>query len=113
MPTPDLALTEHMVQALDRIEELTTRISEDQFRADWVVQNALIHELQVFGEAAGRLSDSLRSARPEIPWRKVNGLRNRLVHEYFAVDLRVVWDTAIRDMPRIRPTILELRESLR
>ena len=113
MPTPDRALAEHMVLALDRIHELTTRISEDQFRADWVLQNALIHEMQVFGEAAGRLSEALRAARPEIPWRKVNGLRNRLVHEYFAVDLEVVWDTAVRDMPGVRPTVVELLESLR
>ncbi len=79
MPTPDQALAQHMAQALDQNEEFMTRISEDQFRADWVLQNALIHEMQVFGEAPGRLSEALRAARPDIPWRKVNGLRNRLV----------------------------------
>jgi uncharacterized protein with HEPN domain len=101
-----------MIQSLDRIAELTSRIDEARLRADWVLQNALVHEMQVFGEAAGRLSDNVKDEFDDIPWRKVNGLRNRLVHEYFAVDLGLVWDTATRDMPAIRSTVLDLRRRL-
>jgi uncharacterized protein with HEPN domain len=93
-----------MVQALDRIAELTSRIDEAQFQSDWVLQDALLHEMQVCGQAAGNLSDELKADMPDIPWRKVNGLRNRIVHEYFAIDLSIVWDTATQDMPGIRPT---------
>lgn len=108
----DLALVQHMVQALDRITELTRRIDEERFRSEWVFQNALLHEMQIFGQAAGNLSDELKAELPEIPWRKINGLRNRIVHEYFAIDLGVVWDTAAQDMPGIRPTIRKLLQSL-
>ena len=54
MPESDRALVEHMLQSLARVAELVRRIDEDRFRGDWVLQNAMLHELQIFGEAAGR-----------------------------------------------------------
>lgn len=112
MPESDRALVGHMLQALDRVAELVQRIDEDRFRSDWVLQNAMIHELQIFGEAAGRLSTGVQDLTPELPWRKITGLRHKVVHDYFVVDLGLIWDTAIKDMPSVRPSIQKLRKAL-
>ena len=68
-------------------------------------QNSLIHQLASFkaietiGEAASRISDTFRAAHPEIPWREIIGMRNRLIHAYFEVDIDKVWETIQDDLP--------------
>lgn len=70
-----------------------------------MIQNAIVHELQILGEAAGRVSGELTDQHPELPWRQVTGIRHKIVHNYFAVDLDVVWDTAVLDVPAVRPIV--------
>ena len=112
MPESDRALVEHMLQSLARVAELVRRIDEDRFREDWVLQNAMLHELQIFGEAAGRLSPEVLDLAPELPWAKITGLRHKVVHDYFVVDLELIWDTAVKDMPAVLPSIKKLRRAL-
>jgi uncharacterized protein with HEPN domain len=57
--------------------------------------------LEIIGEAARRVSQQTRDAHPEIPWEQMIGLRNRLIHEYFRVNLATVWDTVQNDLPRL------------
>jgi len=59
-----------------------------------VLQNAIIRELEVLGEAAGRVSGEFVTAHPEIPWKEATGIRHKLIHDYFDVDLGIVWRTA-------------------
>ena len=105
MPQPDTLFLEHMAAALDRIKELVDRIDRQEFDTDWVVQDALIRELEIVGEAAGRISTELVQSHPEIPWREITGIRHKLIHDYFTVDLGVVWSTATEDAPSVRPLI--------
>lgn len=99
MPLRDRAILAHMLAAIDRIEELVARIDRDTFDRDWVIQDAIIRELEVLGEAAGRVSPDFISANPTIPWREMTGIRHKLIHDYFVVDLSVVWETAVRNVP--------------
>jgi len=94
-----------MLAAIDRVLEVADRVSREEFDGDWVIQDAVIRELQVLGEAAGRLSRDFTASHPEVPWRKITGLRHKIVHDYFAIDLKVVWDTATIDAPAVRPVI--------
>jgi len=105
MPPPDALFIEHMLAAIGRIGELVTRIDRETFDGDWVVQDAVIRELEVFGEAAGRLSSEFVKAHPEIPWREVTGLRHKLIHDYFIVDLGIVWRTATMNVPEVAPLL--------
>lgn len=102
----------HMLEALDRVMEVTAKTSKDQFLGDWIVQDALIRELEVMGEAAGRVTRELTSRHPDIPWREITGLRHKLIHDYFVVALDVVWDTATIDVPGVRPRLIELLEEI-
>lgn len=108
MPNPDRVLLQHMLQAIARAEEVVSRFSKEQFREDWMVQDSLLHELQTLGEAAGRVSKPLLAANPEIPWSEMTALRHKIVHDYFVIDLDVVWDTATIDVPAIRPSVQSL-----
>lgn len=113
MPQPDSLFLEHMLQALDRIEELVNRTDRKAFDQDWVVQDALIRELEIIGEAAGRVSSDLSEAYPEIPWREITGLRHKLIHDYFSVDLGIVWTTATEDVAEVRPLIEAALQALK
>jgi uncharacterized protein with HEPN domain len=64
-------------------------------------QNAVIRPLEIIGEAARRISQDTRDAHPEIPWEQMIGMRNRLIHEYFRVNLTTVWETVQNDLPSL------------
>ena len=105
MTQPDALYLRHMLDAIDRVIEATQRVTREDFNGEWMIQDAIVHELQILGEAAGRVSRELTDRHPEVPWRQVTGLRHKIVHDYFAVDLDVVWDTATLDVPAIRPVV--------
>ncbi len=74
-------------------------------------QDAVIRALEIVGEAANKArvaAPALQSSAPEIPWDVTYGMRNRIVHDYFEVDLDVVWQTIQRDLPVLRPQIVKL-----
>lgn len=73
----------------------------EAFLADELIQTFIVHHLQVIGEAANRLSPAFQTAHPQLPWSSMAGMRHVLVHDYFKVDLDLVWDTASRDLPAL------------
>ena len=105
MPLPDAAFLGHMLSAMGRLSELLARTDRETFDRDWVTQNAVIRELEVLGEAAGRLSHEVVAAHPEVPWREIAGMRHKLIHDYFVVDLGIVWSTATVNVPAVEPMI--------
>ena len=79
-----------------------------RFIADEMLQVWVVHHLQVIGEAARSISQTLRLAHPEIPWTGVIAMRNLLVHEYFGVDLEEVWSTAVTDLPLLKSQVASI-----
>jgi len=90
-----------MASAVARIAEFVGRVPRDEFEREWTLQNALIRELEILGEAANKLSAEFVEANPEIPWKEMAGLRHKLVHDYFEVDLDIVWRTATVNVPEV------------
>ena len=82
------------------------------FEHDEMVQMAVVHSLQVLGEAAAGLSGELRACHPDVPWRLIIGMRNQIVHKYFDVDLTVVRETALRDLPVIESQVSAILDAL-
>ena len=80
-------------------------VSAVEFRADRKLQRALSMVLEIIGEAARAVSEPCKAAHPEVPWRDMVGLRNRIVHEYFRLDLGVLWEIVTRDVPRLLATV--------
>ena len=100
----------HIVDALTRIETYTA-VGRDEFMAAPHWQDAVIRQLEIVGEATKRLSEGLRAAHPDIPWRRIAGLRDVLIHRYMSVDLDAVWTVTQADAPWIKQRLLSILES--
>jgi uncharacterized protein with HEPN domain len=77
-----------------------------------MTQDAVVRNLEIVGEAAKRVSPDLRGRAPGVPWREMAGMRDKLVHDYFGVDLDLVWDVVVVDLPAARTRIVALLEEL-
>ncbi|MCM2332373.1 MAG: DUF86 domain-containing protein [Anaeromyxobacteraceae bacterium] len=89
----------HMLDAAVKAVALTAERSKAQVAADEIGQLALARLLEIVGEAAGKVSPEYRAAHPELPWAEMSGLRNRLAHAYFDIDLDVLLDIVAKDLP--------------
>ena len=87
--------------ACRNIQEAVAGCSEGQFAADRKTHAAAFMELQIIGEAARTISEEFKKSHPEVPWADMAGLRNRVIHEYFRLDLKMIWDTIQNDVPRL------------
>ncbi len=95
-------------QAARLIGEFTQGMDRAAFLADVKTQSAVLHQLLLIGEGVRRLSPQFREDPPEPPWGSITGMRNRLIHEYDAVDLEEVWATVSRDIPALVQQIVPL-----
>jgi uncharacterized protein with HEPN domain len=96
-----------VVDAIDRIVAYTAE-GRQVFLEDRKTQDAVVRNLEVIGEAAGKVDPRTSEAHPEIPWRDIVAVRNRIAHEYFTIDLDVVWDIVSRDLPVLRVQVAEI-----
>ena len=101
----------HILEAIERIEKYAAR-GENAFRQDELIQNWMLRHLQVIGEAARTFSEPFRQQHPEVPWASVVGMRHVLVHEYFGIDLDIVWRVVSADLPDLKQKIEAILASL-
>jgi uncharacterized protein with HEPN domain len=102
VPRDDGVFLDDIKTAISRIASYLDGVDEEAFFESTLLQDAVIRQLEIVGEAAKRLSPTHRDAHPSIPWKDVIGMRAKLAHDYMTVDLQVVWDTARRDLPTLR-----------
>lgn len=112
MKKDDSVFLNHIVDGAKLIGEYLAGASRDGFVANRMVQDAVIRELEVIGEATKNISEDLRSKYPDIPWNKMSGMRDKLIHGYFGVDLDAVWDTATKDIPELAKRIESILRSI-
>jgi uncharacterized protein with HEPN domain len=91
-----------IMEALDSLARSLVDCKEADFLSNDLLYDATAHKLTIVGEAAARISDEVKDRYPQIEWRKVIGLRNVLVHEYFGVDRPMVWEVAVAEAPLLR-----------
>ena len=101
MTKDDLVYVGHMLDAAREIRGILLVKSRKDFASDRLLRLAVTHLLQNIGEAAGRVSPAYKEAHSHVPWPVIVGMRNRIVHGYMDVDDVVVWETALRDVPRL------------
>lgn len=88
--------------AVDRIARYTAGMTFEQFARDEKTVEAVCFALVIIGEAAAKVDDEDQARAPEVPWRKMKGMRNIAVHEYFGLDVETVWLTATRAVPALK-----------
>jgi uncharacterized protein with HEPN domain len=103
----DDAYLRHIRDAIRAIDDYT-REGRDQFFRDKRTQDAVIRKVEIIGEASKALSHDLRGRTADLPWRRIAGMRDRLIHQYFGVDLELVWTAVERELPALRARVEEL-----
>lgn len=91
----------HIRDAIDRIHVYTAG-GKDAFFATPMRQDAVVRNLEIIGEAVKNLSDALKAMHQEIPWKRIAGMRDKLIHEYFGVNLELVWDIVADELPELK-----------
>jgi uncharacterized protein with HEPN domain len=93
--------------AIDRILEYTSA-GREVFFGNSMVQDAVVRNLEILGEAVRGVTEATRKAHPEIPWKKITGTRDRVIHGYFRVDLDIVWEIVEKELPVLRDKMATL-----
>ena len=103
----DRVYLRHMRDAIAKIERYLAGVDYEAFTGNDMMIDAVIRELEIIGEAARNLSAAFVEQHPSIPWTRIKRMRNVLIHEYFGVSLKVVWDTSHSNLPELKAFIDE------
>ncbi|MBI4754429.1 MAG: DUF86 domain-containing protein [Betaproteobacteria bacterium] len=108
----DADYLEHIQQAIARVNRYTVGRDEAEFIANELVQDGVIRNLEIVGEAVTKLSPGLKARHPDVPWGDIAGMRNRLIHGYMSVNPEIVWDTVQTVIPGFCARVTEIRRVL-
>ena len=102
-------LLEDILESIEKIEHYTKDILFDEFANNGLVFDATIRNFEIIGEASINIPDEIKNKFPTIPWQQIRGLRNRIIHEYFGVDVSIVWYIIENELPQLK---LEIERAL-
>ena len=101
-----------ILNEIDRIFKFVSETTYDEFINDEKTLYAVIRSFEIIGEATKNIPDDIKNTYNQIPWSKISGMRNKLIHEYFGVDLETLWNTIKNRLPEIKPSIVEMIDNL-
>jgi uncharacterized protein with HEPN domain len=102
----------HAKEAIKDIEDFSKGISKDDFLKDKKTQSATIRQIEIIGEAIKNLPDEFKEKYPEIRWRGIAGMRDKIIHHYFGIDVIKIWEVIEKDIPKLKEQINEILEEL-
>jgi uncharacterized protein with HEPN domain len=101
----DILYVTDIRESVEAIFQYTSGISFEAFSHDRMCYSAVIREFEIIGEAVGKLSDTLKNGYPLVNWQDIKDFRNILIHEYFGIDLEIVWNVVCEDLPKLYESI--------
>ena len=101
-----MIVLQHISDAISKVEEYIKGLDEQTFKEHSLVQDGVIRQIEIIGEATKHLSPDLQNKYPTIPWKDIAGMRNKLIHDYFGIDIEGVWDTVKEDIPNLKNEII-------
>ena len=108
MKKDELIYLTHILDCVDKIQHYTFKIDKKEFLAKPMIQDAVIRNLEIIGEATKHLTQEFRSKYPAIEWKKIAGMRDKLIHDYIGVDLWAVWGVVDQIIPKFQEQLLEI-----
>ncbi len=104
---------QHIIDSTEKIEEYIKNMNKRQFLNSSQTQDAVIRRIETIGEAVKNIPEKLKEKHPDIPWKRIAGMRDILIHEYFGVDLELTWKVAKEEITNLKKKILKIKEDLK
>jgi uncharacterized protein with HEPN domain len=101
-------LVEDIADAIEKINQYIIGMTIDTFKEDSKTSDAVVRNLEIIGEAVSKLPAIYKEAHKNVPWHQIAGLRNRIVHDYFGIDLEMIWYIVTSDLPEFKEIIQKL-----
>lgn len=108
MKRDEIVYLKHIFDSIKRIEEYTKGINHNDFVKGNLIQAGVIRELEIIGEASKKITKEMKDKYAEIPWKKMAGMRDKLIRDYMGVDIEAVWDTVKKDIPELNTRLKNL-----
>jgi uncharacterized protein with HEPN domain len=106
----DLLYIDHILSSIEKIIQYTDGIYRDDFVKNELIQDAVIRNIEIIGEATKMISNDFKKVYHEIPWKEMAGMRDKLIHDYMGVDITVIWATIENDLPMLRTLLLKIEK---
>lgn len=104
----DRPYIDHILLAITKIKKYTENLTQAEFESNEIIQDAVIRNIEIIGEATKKLSKEFRKIHSDVPWRAMSGMRDKLIHDYVGIDFDVVWETIKEDMPVLEDALKDI-----
>lgn len=111
MKKDPLIFISHIEESINNIENFIKNISEEKFLKDKLRQSAVVREIEIIGEATKNLPEEFTKKYTNIPWKDIAGMRDKIIHHYFGLDLEEIWKVIKEDIPKLKDEINEILKS--
>lgn len=105
----DFIYIDHILDSIEKIEKYTENLTVHDFVENELVQDGVIRNFEIIGEATKRLSQNFRDNYSKIPWKQIAGMRDILIHDYLGIDIYAVWDTIETNLPQLKRQLLLIK----
>jgi uncharacterized protein with HEPN domain len=106
----DLAYIDHILDCIRKIQKFSKTLTLKEFAENELVQDAIIRNIEIIGEASKKISTDTKKTHDDIPWKEITGMRDKLIHDYLGVDTKVLWETINKDIPSLKRLLKKIEK---